>query len=126
MDNGVEVIVLLGAMCALAERDPGGDQMRASQRFGDVAVDRESMNEPLGLAERKPLALNKKPREGFHRPSPLDQAPLVHSSRDPLEERTPDGIQVRTPSCDHEHRNAQRIMEPVEIDHVETGNGDPL
>lgn len=74
VDNGVEVIVLLSAMCALSERDPGGDQMRATQRFGDVAIDRELIDEHLGIAERKPLALNKKPREGFHRPSPLDQA----------------------------------------------------
>ncbi len=121
-----EAFDVSSAMRALAERDPGGDQMRAAQRFGDATVDRESIDEHLGLAERKPSALNKKSRQGFHRASPLDEAPLAHSSRDPLEECTSDGIQVRTPACDHEHRNAQRLMELVEIDRVETGNGDPL
>ncbi|MGH8646709.1 MAG: hypothetical protein ACREX4_20525, partial [Gammaproteobacteria bacterium] len=35
------------AVPALAERDPGGDQMRASQRFGEAAVDPESIDEHL-------------------------------------------------------------------------------
>ncbi len=57
---------------------------------------------------------------------PRQSWPFRDSSRDPLQEGTPNGVQVGTPACDHEHRNAQCILKLVEIDHVETGNGDPL
>lgn len=114
------------AVSALAKDDSAGDQMRGPQRFRDPARDRESLYERFSIAKRKACALDKKPLEGFHRTGLFNQAPLARSSGDMVEERTPDRAQVRMAARDHDHRNAKRIMEPVEIDHVETRNSDPL
>ena len=114
------------AVSALAKDDSTGDQMRGPQRFRDAARDRESLYERFSLAKRKACALDKKPLEGFHRAGLFNQTPLARSPRDMVEERTPDRAQVRTAARNHNHWNAKRIMEPVEIDHIETSNSDPL
>src|SRR5919197_1755439 len=114
------------AVSALAQGDSTGDQMCGPQWFRDPARDREPLYERFSLAQRKACTLDKKPLEGFHRAGLFDQAPLARSSGDMVEECTPDCAQVRTAARDHNHRNAKRIMEPVEIDHIETRNRDPL
>ena len=78
------------------------------------------------LAKQKPSALDKKPFQEFHRAGPLDHSPFARSSGYLIEQRASDRAQVRTAARDDEHRNAKGLMQPVEIDHVETGNGDTL
>jgi hypothetical protein len=100
--------------------------VRQPQRLGQLAVRPRGPQQRRGVGQLEPRALDPHALARLHRPGSLDQRPLPRPAAHAPEQRRLDRRHPRRLAGDHQHRQPERRVQCMNVDHVEPRDRDPL
>ena len=115
-----------GPVAALAGAKSTRDKVRRADRFGELAVNGEPVEQFLGSWRRNAGSLNPQTRESLHRSGLFDEFPLSCAAANVIEQSEADGGKVGFLPRNHKDGQAQVAVQRMEVDDVETGHRDTL
>ncbi len=117
---------LSGAVPTLASGHAPGDYVRHAQGLRQMTVLLQAGEQPFRILRRDAAALHVEPGHRFHGAGRLDQAPFAGSARHPLQQGVAYRLKVGQVARNHQHRQSRGLVQPLQIDHIESRESDAL